>query len=397
MYNFASNLSHRMIIKPAKTLEETKEYYFSIKLKEIKKMQEQGIDVINVGIGSPDLPPSDNTIRKLIESASNPTTHGYQSYVGLKEFRKGFADKYLSLYGVDLNVDTEVLPLLGSKEGIMHISLTFLDPDDEVLVPNPGYPTYASACKIAKAKVITYDLIEKNNYYPDFEAIEKQDLSKVKLMFLNYPNMPTGAPATEEVFKKYIAFAHKHKILLVHDNPYSSILNHNQLSILAYPGAMEVAIELNSMSKSHNMAGWRVGLVVGAADYIQSILKIKSNIDSGHFLPIQLAAAEACNNTPEWHANQNRIYGKRREVVRQILEYIGSDYDKEQVGMFMWGRIPSRFKKSEDFTEYYLHKTHVFMTPGFIFGSNGEGYLRISLCTSEERLKEALERIKNDG
>lgn len=386
-----------MIISPAKTLEATKEYYFSIKLKEIKKMQENGIDVINVGIGSPDLPPSDNTLNKLIDAARNPHNHGYQSYVGVKEFRKGFADKYLSLYGVDLNVDTDVLPLLGSKEGIMHISLTFLDPGDEVLIPNPGYPTYASASRIAKANVRTYDLVEKNGYYPDFEEIEKQDLSKVKLMWLNYPNMPTGAPATEEVFKKYIAFAHKHKILLVHDNPYSSILNHNQLSILAYPGAKEVALELNSMSKSHNMAGWRVGLVVGAADYIQCILKVKSNIDSGHFMPIQLAAAEACNNTPQWHADQNRLYGKRRDVVRKIMNLIGSEYDMEQVGMFMWGKIPARFKTSEEFTEFYLHKAYVFMTPGFIFGSNGEGYLRISLCTSEERLNEALERIKKIG
>ncbi|TAF73556.1 MAG: aminotransferase class I/II-fold pyridoxal phosphate-dependent enzyme [Bacteroidetes bacterium] len=386
-----------MIISPAKTLEATKEYYFSIKLKEIKKMHENGIDVINVGIGSPDLPPSDNTLNKLIDAARNPHNHGYQSYVGIKEFRKGFADKYLSLYGVDLNVDTDVLPLLGSKEGIMHISLTFLDPGDEVLVPNPGYPTYASASRIAKANIRTYDLLEKNGYYPDFEEIEKQDLSKVKLMWLNYPNMPTGAPATEEVFKKYIAFAHKHKILLVHDNPYSSILNHNQLSILAYPGAKEVALELNSMSKSHNMAGWRVGLVVGAADYIQCILKVKSNIDSGHFMPIQLAAAEACNNTPQWHADQNRLYGKRREVVRKIMDLIGSAYDMEQVGMFMWGKIPTRFKTSEEFTEFYLHKAHVFMTPGFIFGSNGEGYLRISLCTSEERLNEALERIRKIG
>lgn len=386
-----------MIISPAKTLEATKEYYFSIKLKEIKKMHENGIDVINVGIGSPDLPPSDNTLNKLIDAARNPHNHGYQSYVGIKEFRKGFADKYLSLYGVNLNVDTDVLPLLGSKEGIMHISLTFLDPGDEVLVPNPGYPTYASASRIAKANILTYDLLEKNGYYPDFEEIEKQDLSKVKLMWLNYPNMPTGAPATEEVFKKYIAFAHKHKILLVHDNPYSSILNHNQLSILAYPGAKEVALELNSMSKSHNMAGWRVGLVVGAADYIQCILKVKSNIDSGHFMPIQLAAAEACNNTPQWHADQNRLYGKRREVVRKIMDLIGSAYDMEQVGMFMWGKIPTRFKTSEEFTEFYLHKVHVFMTPGFIFGSNGEGYLRISLCTSEERLNEALERIRKIG
>lgn len=386
-----------MIISPAKTLEATKEYYFSIKLKEIKKMHENGIDVINVGIGSPDLPPSDNTLNKLIDAARNPHNHGYQSYVGIKEFRKGFADKYLSLYGVNLNVDTDVLPLLGSKEGIMHISLTFLDPGDEVLVPNPGYPTYASASRIAKANILTYDLLEKNGYYPDFEEIEKQDLSKVKLMWLNYPNMPTGAPATEEVFKKYIAFAHKHKILLVHDNPYSSILNHNQLSILAYPGAKEVALELNSMSKSHNMAGWRVGLVVGAADYIQCILKVKSNIDSGHFMPIQLAAAEACNNTPQWHADQNRLYGKRREVVRKIMDLIGSAYDMEQVGMFMWGKIPTRFKTSEEFTEFYLHKAHVFMTPGFIFGSNGEGYLRISLCTSEERLNEALERIRKIG
>jgi LL-diaminopimelate aminotransferase len=383
-----------MIIKAATTLDDTKEYYFSIKLKEIKKMNDANIDVINVGIGSPDLPPSAATIDKLIESARNPKNHGYQSYIGVREFRKGFADKYLSLYGVDLNVDTEILPLLGSKEAIMHISLTFLDPGDEVLVPNPGYPSYSSATRIAKGNLRQYNLVEKNGYYPDFEEIEKQDLTKVKLMWLNYPNMPTGTPASEEVFKKYIAFAHKHRILLVHDNPYSSILNHNQLSILSYPGAKEVTLELNSMSKSHNMAGWRVGLIVGAADYIQSILKVKSNIDSGHFLPIQHAAAEACNNTPQWHAEQNRIYGRRREIVWKIMDKIGSEYSKDQVGMFMWGKIPKKFKNSEDFTEYYLQKAHIFMTPGFIFGSNGEGYLRISLCTDENRLNQALKRIE---
>ncbi|MDX2188946.1 MAG: aminotransferase class I/II-fold pyridoxal phosphate-dependent enzyme [Bacteroidota bacterium] len=382
-----------MIIKPAATLEETKEYYFSLKLKEIKKMNDAGIHVINMGIGNPDLPPSNNTIKALVDSASNPHNHGYQSYIGLKEFRKGFTDKYRDLYGVDLDPDTEVLPLLGSKEGIMHISLTFLDPGDEVLVPNPGYPTYSSASRIAKAKIRTYDLLEKNGYYPDFEALDKQDLSKVKIMWLNYPNMPTGAPASEEVFKKYIDFALKHKILLVHDNPYSSILNYNQLSILKYPRAKEVALELNSMSKSHNMAGWRVGLVVGAADYIHSILKVKSNIDSGHFLPIQHAAAAATHNTPEWHKAQNDIYEKRREVIWKIMDTIGSVYNKRQVGMFMWGRIPSKFKTSEEFTEYYLQKAHVFITPGFIFGSNGEGYLRISVCTPVEDLNLAYERI----
>ncbi|MFN0049742.1 MAG: pyridoxal phosphate-dependent aminotransferase [Cytophagales bacterium] len=382
-----------MIIQPAKRLSDTKEYYFSLKLKEISKMNQEGIDVVNMGIGNPDLPPSEATVNALVKSAQNPKNHGYQSYVGVKEFRKAFADKYKSLYNVDLNVDTEVLPLLGSKEAIMHIALTFLDYGDEVLVPNPGYPTYTSAVKIAGASVRNYNLIEKNGYYPDFQKMDLEDYSKVKLMFLNYPNMPTGAPATDEVFKNAIAFAQKHKILIVHDNPYSSILNHNQLSILAYPGGREVALELNSMSKSHNMAGWRVGLVVGAAEYVQNILKVKSNIDSGHFLPIQHAAAEAVNNPREWHDAQNAIYQRRREIIWEIMDTVGSNYNKAQVGMFMWGRIPERFKTSEEFTEYYLQKAHVFLTPGFIFGSNGEGYLRISVCTPEERLKLALKRI----
>ena len=384
-----------MIIKPAERLADTKEYYFSVKLKEIKKMVDEGIDVINLGIGSPDLPPSDETINRLIESVKNPRNHGYQSYVGIPEFRRGFAEKYKSLYGVDLNVNTEILPLLGSKEAIMHISLTFLDFGDEVLVPNPGYPTYSSASKIAGGVVRTYDLLEANGYYPDFEALQKQDLSKVKLMWLNYPNMPTGAPATDEVFIKAIAFAKKNHILLVHDNPYSSILNHNQLSILAYPGGKEVALELNSMSKSHNMAGWRVGLVVGHEDYIQSILKVKSNIDSGHFLPIQHAAATACFNPLAWHEEQNSIYKRRREIIWKILDTLGSKYNKQQVGMFLWGRIPEKFKSSEEFTEFFLQKAHVFMTPGFIFGSNGEGYLRISITIPENRLLEALKRIES--
>jgi aspartate/methionine/tyrosine aminotransferase len=386
-----------MIIQPAARLADTKEYYFSIKLKEIARLNQQGIDVVNLGIGNPDLPPSEATINALIESALNPRNHGYQSYVGLREFRQAFADKYKNLYGVELNIDTEILPLLGSKEAIMHISLTFIDHGDEVLVPNPGYPTYTSATRIAGAVVRHYDLLEKNGYYPDFDALQKQDLSKVKLMFLNYPHMPTGAPATHEVFINAIKFAKRNKILLVHDNPYSSILNHNHLSILAYEGGKDVALELNSMSKSHNMAGWRVGLVVGAEEYIHNILKVKSNIDSGHFLPIQHASIVATKNTPEWHREQNRIYEERREVIWEIMDYIGSKYDKNQVGMFMWGRIPERFKTSEEFTEYYLQKAHVFFTPGFIFGSNGEGYLRISVCSSKERLLEALERIKKIG
>jgi LL-diaminopimelate aminotransferase len=384
-----------MIIEPAKRLSDTKEYYFSVKLKEIKKMNDEGADVINLAIGNPDMPPSNSTIETLIASAKNPKNHGYQSYSGVKEFRSAFAKKYQQLYGVTLNEDSEVLPLLGSKEGIMHITLTFTDFGDEVLVPNPGYPTYTSASKIAGAIVRTYDLIEKNGYYPDFKAIEAQDLSKVKLMWLNYPNMPTGAAATDELFIEAIAFAKRNKILLVHDNPYSSILNHNQLSILAYEGGRDVALELNSMSKSHNMAGWRVGLLVGAAEYIQTVLKVKSNIDSGHFLPIQHAAVEAIQNSYEWHLNQNDIYKKRREIIWHLLDKIGATYDKNQVGMFIWGRIPARFKTSEEFAEFYLHKAHVFMTPGFIFGSNGEGYLRLSVTYDEIRLKEALRRIEN--
>ncbi|MDX2197311.1 MAG: aminotransferase class I/II-fold pyridoxal phosphate-dependent enzyme [Cytophagales bacterium] len=386
-----------MMIAPAERLIDTKEYYFSLKLKEIAKMRQQGTDVINLGIGSPDLAPSQATIDALIQSAKNPKSHGYQTYQGILEFRKAFADKYKSLYNVDLNPDNEILPLLGSKEGIMHTSLTFINPGDEVLVPNPGYPTYSSVARLVGGKVRYYDLLEKNNWYPDWQALENQDLSNVKVMWLNYPNMPTGAPATHAVFENAIKLAHKYKFLIVHDNPYSSILNHNQLSILTYAGGKEVALELNSMSKSHNMAGWRVGLVVGHHEYIQSILKVKSNIDSGTFLPIQHASVAACHNSAEWHTEQNAIYSRRRDIIWQILDHIGAAYDHGQVGMFVWARIPKKYKNSEELTEHYLQKCHVFITPGFIFGSNGEGYLRVSVCSEEAQFTEALKRIKERG
>jgi len=351
--------------------------------------------VINLGIGNPDLAPSESTVDALVESARNPKNHGYQTYVGIPELRKAYSEKYLSLYNVSLNPDNEILPLLGSKEGIIHTALAFVNPGDEVLIPNPGYPTYASASHLAGASLKYYDLKEKNGWYPDFDALDQMDHSKVKLMWLNYPNMPTGAAANNEVFENAIKFAKKHQILICHDNPYSSILNYNQLSILSFPGGKDVAIELNSMSKSHNMAGWRSGLVVGSAEYLQAILKVKSNVDSGTFLPIQHATIKALDNPKEWSDVQNEVYVRRRNVIFKMLEMLGAEYNPNQVGMFVWGKIPSRFKSSEEFTEFCLQKAHVFITPGFIFGSNGEGYLRVSVCSEEKILEEALIRIKN--
>ena len=382
-------------IQPANRLASVQEYYFSRKLKEVAQMNAQGLDVISLGIGSPDMPPSQRTIDTLCREAQNPSAHGYQPYVGIPEMRQGMADFYQRWYGVELNPNTEIQPLIGSKEGILHVTLAFVNPGDKVLVPNPGYPTYTSLSKLLGAQIINYDLLEEKNWQPDFEALERMDLSGVKLMWTNYPNMPTGAVATMDLFRKLVDFARRHNIVVVNDNPYSLILNEHPISLLQVPGAKECCIEFNSMSKSQNMPGWRVGWISTNAQFIQWILKVKSNVDSGMFRPLQLAAAEALHNTDEWHATFNReVYGKRRAVAEEIMKTLGCTFDPTQVGMFLWGRIPDKYTDVEDLTEHILHEARVFITPGFIFGSNGKRYIRISLCAKEEKLQEALNRIK---
>ena len=383
------------MITPAKRLETVQEYYFSRKLKEVAEMNAKGLDVISLGIGSPDMPPSENTIKKLCETALLPNVHGYQPYVGIPELRQGFADFYKRWYNVDLNPATEIQPLIGSKEGILHVTLAFVNPGEKVLVPNPGYPTYSSLSTLLGAEVVYYDLKEDQNWQPDFEALENMDLTDVKLMWVNYPNMPTGANASVELLEKLVAFAKKHNIVVVNDNPYSLILNRKPLSIMQIDGAKDCCIEFNSMSKSHNMPGWRVGMIAANPTFIQWILKVKSNIDSGMFRPLQLAAAEALHNEELWHEAMNiDLYGKRRAVAEQIMDILDCTYDKNQVGMFVWGKIPAELSDVEELTEKILHEARVFITPGFIFGSNGARYIRISLCATEQKLKEALERIK---
>lgn len=386
--------AHKTLIQPAERISVVEEYYFSRKLKEIAKMNAEGKSVINLGIGNPDTAPSAQTIEKLIEAGRNPRNHGYQSYIGTPELRGAFASWYQKYFGVMLNPVDEILPLIGSKEGIMHISLAFVNPGDGVLVPNPGYPTYRSVSNIVGANIIDYDLDEKQNWQPDFAALEKKDLSNVKLMWVNYPNMPTGARASRELFQKLVDFGTKHQILIVNDNPYSFIQNDEQLSILNAEGAMDIAIELNSLSKSHNMAGWRIGMIGGNAEYLQNILRVKSNMDSGTFLPTQLAAAEALNNPDSWYDQVNVLYTERKVVAFQILESLGCAIDKNQVGMFVWAKIPDTIASVEALSDRLLHNAGVFITPGFIFGSNGNRYLRISLCTDTAALKNALAQIK---
>ena len=371
------------------------EYYFSRKLKEVAQMNAEGKDIISLAIGSPDMPPSQQTIDKLCEVANNPNAHGYQPTMGTPELRNAMADFYRRWYGVELNPQTEVQPLIGSKEGILHVTLAFVNPGEQVLVPNPGYPTYTSLSKILGAEIVNYDLMEDNGWQPDFEALEKMDLSKVKLMWTNYPNMPTGGAALMETYERLVAFARKHNIVVVNDNPYSFILNEKPLSLLQVPGAKDCCIEFNSMSKSHNMPGWRVGMLATNAQFVQWILKIKSNIDSGTFRGIQLAAAEAYRNSEQWHREANiETYGRRRKYAEQIMEVLGCKYDPNQVGMFLWGKIPEKYANAEELTERVLHEARVFITPGFIFGSKGERYIRISLCAKEEKIEQALERIK---
>ena len=382
-------------IKPAERLSLVSEYYFSRKLKEVAQMNAEGKDIISLAIGSPDMPPSKQTIQTLCEVASRPDTHGYQPTMGTPELRKAMADFYKRWYGVELNPATEIQPLIGSKEGILHVTLAFVNPGEEVLVPNPGYPTYTSLSKILGAKVVNYDLMEDNGWQPDFEQLEKMDLSRVKLMWTNYPNMPTGGNARMETYERLVDFARKHNIVVVNDNPYSFILNDKPMSLLQVEGAKDCCIEFNSMSKSHNMPGWRVGMCATNPTFISWILKIKSNIDSGTFRGIQLAAAAALSNDEEWHHEANiETYSRRRKYAEQIMDALGCKYDPNQVGMFLWGRIPDSYSNCEELTERVLHEARVFITPGFIFGSKGERYVRISLCAKEEKIQAALERIK---
>lgn len=384
-----------MNIIPADRLNTVQEYYFSTKLREVAEMNAAGKNVISLGIGSPDLPPSEETVRALSESAAKNDAHGYQPHVGIPQLRDAFATWYKRWYDVTIDPAKEIQPLIGSKEGILHISLAFLNPGDGVLVPNPGYPTYTSVSKMVGAKIHTYDLDENNNWQPDFEALEKMDLSGVKLMWVNYPNMPTGANGSLGLFEKLVAFGQKHGIVIAHDNPYSLILNENPLSIMQVEGAKEICIELNSMSKSHNMPGWRIGLVVSNPQFIGWILKVLSNIESGILKPMQMATIAALNNSDEWHKTNNiELYARRRKYAAAIMDELDCTYDENQVGMFLWGKIPAKYKSSEELADKILYDARVFLTPGFIFGSKGERYIRISLCCNEHMLKEALERIK---
>ena len=382
-------------IKPASRLDAVQEYYFSRKLKEVARLNAEGQDIISLAIGSPDQPPSPQTIDKLCEVAHDPSAHGYQPTMGTMELRKAMSDFYHRWYGVEVDAASEVQPLIGSKEGILHITLAFVNPGDEVLVPNPGYPTYTSLSKILGAKVVNYNLDEDNGWQPDFEELEHRDLSRVKLMWTNYPNMPTGGDARMETYRKLVDFARRHDIVVVNDNPYSFILNDQPLSLLQVEGAKECCIELNSMSKGYNMPGWRVGMCVSNPQFISWILKIKSNIDSGTFRGLQLAAAEALTtNTEEWHREYNiNVYRRRREIAERIMQALGCTYDDSQVGMFLWGKIADKYANAEQLTERVLHEARVFITPGFIFGSNGERYVRISLCAQDDKMQEALRRI----
>lgn len=369
------------------------EYYFSKKLKEVRQLISEGKPIINMGIGSPDLPPPLAVVKALQQSAADPLSHGYQGYQGIPELRKAFADFYQKHYGVDLLSEAEILPLMGSKEGIVHCSMAFLNPGDEVLIPNPGYPTYASAAQLVEAKAVFYDLDKANDWQPNFAALEENDLSKVKLMWVNYPHMPTGARASQGLFEKIIQFGKKHDILIIHDNPYSFILEAKPLSILSIPGAKEISMELNSLSKTANMAGWRVGALVGKATFVDAVLKVKSNMDSGMFLGIQKGAIAALSLGNDWYASLNETYANRRGLVWKLAELMDLEIEKDAVGMFVWAKMKSD-QSDFDFVDELLNQYHVFITPGSIFGSQGKGYVRFSLCISEEKIIEVINRIK---
>ena len=381
-------------ISTASRLNSVEEYYFSTKLKQIAQFKAEGIPVINIGIGSPDLAPSQKTIDALTAAAANPNNHAYQGYQGIPALRKAFADFYATHYQVELNPASEVLPLMGSKEGIMHIAMAYLEAGDETLIPNPGYPTYQAACALAGAKVLTYDLSEKTGWLPDLKALELRDLSKVKIMWVNYPHMPTGAKADHVFFDELRKFALKHSILIVNDNPYSFILNDKPISMLSVPRMMEVGIELNSLSKSHNMAGWRIGALLGKSEFLNPVLKFKSNMDSGMFLPLQLAAVEALSADTKWFEQQNVLYKSRQKLVFELLDLLGCTYDQAQSGMFVWAKTPNNVSSGYALSDQILVENAVFITPGGIFGSQGNEYIRISLCAKEEVFKEVIQRIK---
>lgn len=383
------------MITPASRLNSIKEYYFSTKLRQIAELRRSGIDIISLGVGGPDLPPPDEVIETMVEEVQKPSNHGYQPHSGIEELREAFAEWYHRQYGVTLDPKSEVLPLIGSKEGVTHISLAFLNPGDRVLVPNPGYPTYTSITRLIGAEPIFYDLSEENGWQPDFDALEAMDLTGVKLMWLNYPHMPTGARAQMSTFEKAVDFARRHDILLVHDNPYSMILNPEPASLLSVKGAMDVAIELNSLSKSHNMPGWRVGVAISNPTFLSWLIKVKSNVDSGQFKPLMLAAAKALHQTDDWHTRLNDAYARRRKIAEEIMKALGCSFDPSQSGLFLWGRINDPNVEPEALADRLLDEARVFITPGFIFGSQGNRYIRLSLCATEENLREALRRISN--
>ena len=380
------------MMKAAKRLDTVQEYYFSKKLREVRALSAQGKPIINMGIGSPDLQPPPAVIEAIQQAVLQEGAHKYQSYQGLPAFREAVADFYQKNYQVVVNPENEILPLMGSKEGILHISMAFLNKGDKVLIPNPGYPTYTSVTNLVEAVPVFYDLTSEHNWEPNFKQLEQQDLSNVKLMWVNYPHMPTGAKATEDLFKKLIAFGKKHQLLIINDNPYSFVLNNNPLSILSIDGAKETAIELNSLSKSFNMAGWRVGMLLGATPILEEVLKVKTQMDSGMFYGIQQGAIAALKVSSGWFENMNEIYQKRRKLIWQIAEALDCTFDKNTSGMFVWAKIPAG-KKAENIVDDLLYKHHIFIAPGTIFGSKGEGYIRFSLCVPEEKIKEALDRL----
>ncbi|PWA07990.1 pyridoxal phosphate-dependent aminotransferase [Flavobacterium laiguense] len=381
------------MIKTAKRLDIIEEYYFSSKLREVRQLASEGKPIINMGIGSPDLKPSKAVIDAVVLAMHDENAHQYQSYQGLPELRKGMADFYQNNYGVALDSNTEILPLIGSKEGIMHISMAFLNEGDHVLIPNPGYPTYTSVTNLVGAVPVYYDLKENNNWEPDFDALEKLDLSKVKIMWIGYPHMPTGARGSLELFEKLVAFAKKHHILLINDNPYSFVLNDKPMSLLQVEGAKDVAIELNSLSKTFNMAGWRVGMILANATLIDAVLKVKSNMDSGMFYGIQKGAVEALKSDKSWFDSMNAIYKRRRVLTEQLAEKLGCEVYAAGVGLFVWAKLPAGVVSAEDFIDKILYEKHIFITPGTIFGSNGEGYIRFALCVKEEKVQEAIDRF----
>lgn len=383
-----------MIITPASRLGEVQEYYFSTKLREIARMRAEGKPVINLGIGSPDLPPAQEVVDELSGWLGNNDVHGYQSYTGIPELRRAFADWYAQWFGTTLDPEGEVLPLIGSKEGLMHIAMSFLEAGDEALVPNPGYPAYRAVSSLAGATVREYRLEEQLGWMPNLEVLGRQDLSRVKVMWVNYPNMPTGTPASQAFLEELVAFAYRHRILLVNDNPYAFILNREQRSILSVPGAREVALELNSLSKAHNMAGWRIGMLAGREDYLKVVLRFKSNMDSGMFKPVQMAAVKALQSPPEWYESLNAVYNERRESVFRLLDLLECVYDKNQVGMFVWAKAPDRYSSAYELSDEVLYHNHVFLTPGGIFGSQGDRYIRISLCSDGALYEEAIRRIE---